>query len=461
MIYAPMDFQERRSSRPGITALDAPLDLGNLADSDSDVSLDLELEFRAANTSNYTDLLQTDDANDGLQFEIVGTVIGLISTPSTRPSRPEGSVISEKLEIGRWYGLKLSALSRGRVRVQLADRNPIVVNNRFFAAKDVRIGIGFNSERRFTGDIRNLRIVYGPARSTSSANAILALLALVGACYYAACITLYRRVVTSIFAKAYSEIVDRLKPFRPALHLKWRYHVTRCPDVERRRTIFCTVVAYGFVGAVVWHFMGGMFYGVPAPWNSFLPDPISRFSDFYQINSDWVRFRFDGVAYGLLYFPSTYLLVQMFTYFPSPYSAVAVFLAICCTFFAWYSYVNLRSDSPWASARDMLLGCFLTYPFIFLVHTANYEFFVAMFVGLFLFFYQRNQLRLAGFFLAFAISMKIMPGVFLVLLVADRRYRMLPEILAWIVLLSLVPLMIFRGGILDGPSHYLSNFNQS
>jgi hypothetical protein len=449
--------------KPEISALDAPLELGSLAAANSDIEFDLELEFRAADDSNHPNLLQTDDLNNGLRIEITGKTIALISSPTDRPAAPDGLIFSTALEIGRWYRFKLSALSQGSVRIQLADDHPIVLNRRFFKAHNVRIGIGFDNERRFSGDIRGLRIIYGPARS---ANEILLLPTLAGVSFYAWCLFLYRKKLRSTFEQAYQIIINSSRTFKigylRSFLRPWRAGSNlQSPDIETRRTIYCTVVAYGFVASVLWHFMAGMFYGVPVPWNSFLPAPISRFSDFYQIHSDWVRFHFDGVAYGLLYFPSTYLLVDVFTFFPTAYIAVAVFLAIGCTFFAWYSYISLKSDSGWATARDMLLGCFLSYPFIFLVHTANFEFFVAMFVALFFFFYQRRQFRIAGFFLAFAISMKLMPGIFLVLLVSDRRYRMVSEILAWVTLLSLTSLLIFDGGIRDGLSSYLSNFNQS
>jgi hypothetical protein len=448
--------------KPEISALDAPLELGSLG-ANSDIEFDLELEFRAADDSNHPNLLQTDDLNNGLRIEITGETIALVSAPTGRPANPDGLVLSTALEVGRWYRLKLSALSPGSVRIQLNDDHPIVLNRRSFKANNVRIGIGFDNERRFSGDIRGLRIIYGPARS---ANEILLLPALAGGFFYAWFLFLYRHQLRSMFEQAHQITINGAKTFKISGLRSFKLPRGAAPklhnsDIETRRTIYCTVVAYGFVASVLWHFMASMFYGVPAPWNSFLPDPISRFSDFYQIHSDWVRFHFDGVAYGLLYFPSTYLLVDFFTFFPTAYIAVAVFLAICCTFFAWYSYMSLKSDSGWATARDMLLGCFLSYPFVFLVHTANFEFFVAMFVALFFFFYQRQQFRIAGFFLAFAISMKLMPAVFLVLLVSDRRYRMILGILAWVILLSLTPLLIFEGGIRDGLSSYLSNFNQS
>jgi hypothetical protein len=451
-----------------ISASDVPFELGSLAGSSPDTDLELELEFRAANTSNYPNLLQTDDLNTGLRIEIAGSTIALVSAPANRPAEPEGQILSSALEIGRWYSLKMTASSHGSALIQLSDERPIALKQRFFAAKKFRIGVGFNNERRFSGDIRNLRITFGPVRSATET---LTLLALIVGFLYASCLFVFRRKLPLLYARCLLFYIHQL----PSALEKAHHFVANSPksfrlprsaepqnaDVGKRRTIYCTIVAYGFVASVFWHFMAGMFYNVPAPWNSFLPEPISRFSDFYQVNSDWVRFHFDGVAYGLLYFPSTYLIVNAFSLFPSAYTGVGVFLAISCTFFAWYSYINLRSDSVWSTARDMLLGCFLSYPFIFLVHTANMEFFVAGFVALFLFFYQREQFGIAGFFLAFAISMKLMPGVFLVLLLSDRRYRMILEIFAWVILLSLTPLLIFKGGILDGISTYLSNFNLS
>ena len=64
-------------------------------------------------------------------------------------------------------------------------------------------------------------------------------------------------------------------------------------------------------------------------------------------------------------------------------------------------------------------------------------------------------------FLAIPVSMKLFPAVFFVLMLSDKRYKDIFYTILWIIILTVVPLLIFQGGILDGFSGYIERFEFS
>jgi hypothetical protein len=59
------------------------------------------------------------------------------------------------------------------------------------------------------------------------------------------------------------------------------------------------------------------------------------------------------------------------------------------------------------------------------------------------------------------ISMKLFPAVFLILLLSDKKYREILYTLLYVFILSLIPLLIFDGGIRSGLGNYLNNLTAS
>jgi len=98
-----------------------------------------------------------------------------------------------------------------------------------------------------------------------------------------------------------------------------------------------TILIIGFIASVIFHYIKAMFYNGGVPFNTFLPPPGMRFCDFYGIFDAWIRLSFNGVTYGLSYFPSTYLIVDFFREFRDPYIAIIPYLFIFILFFGIYA----------------------------------------------------------------------------------------------------------------------------
>jgi len=88
----------------------------------------------------------------------------------------------------------------------------------------------------------------------------------------------------------------------------------------------------------------------------------------------------------------------------------------------------------------------MTYPVLFVINTANFEVFIFLFLCLFVYLYQKEMFVLSCIPLAAAISMKVIPAVFLILFISNKKYKEISLTLFGIFFLSILPLAIFEGG---------------
>ena len=97
-------------------------------------------------------------------------------------------------------------------------------------------------------------------------------------------------------------------------------------ELDRDGKIACSssLMLIGFAFIVTFYYIKGYIYGLPYPYNTFLTPPIP-FGDFLGVYDQWGRLKFNGIGFGLSYFPSTYLFINLFTKISSPIIAVLLF----------------------------------------------------------------------------------------------------------------------------------------
>jgi hypothetical protein len=78
---------------------------------------------------------------------------------------------------------------------------------------------------------------------------------------------------------------------------------------------------------------------------------------------------------------------------------------------------------------------------------------------MFIYFYQKGEVNYSVIPLAFAISMKLFPAVFLLLLFSDRKYKQLVYTIILVLILTLFSSFILYGGITGYLSKLMSNSN--
>lgn len=243
------------------------------------------------------------------------------------------------------------------------------------------------------------------------------------------------------------------------LYLKFR-NCELSRDIKLKYLI--TTITVGFVTITAFFYYRGMVLEMGFPKNTFLPAPVTRFGDYFGVVDQWSSMAFTGVGYGLSYFPGTYLIADVFSHIQPRMFSLTAFLAIFFCFFLIYAYLNLRSRNNHIETIQSVIVCaFMTYPVLFTIHTANIETFVFMFLCMFVYLYHRGKFALSSLPLAMCISMKVFPAVFLILFVADKKYKEIFLTLIAVVILSLLPLLIFDGGMSSGLDVYFGNLKAS
>ncbi|MFA5162317.1 MAG: glycosyltransferase family 87 protein [Elusimicrobiales bacterium] len=210
-----------------------------------------------------------------------------------------------------------------------------------------------------------------------------------------------------------------------------------CRDKTSKINTVAVVVLAGFAFCLIYLYTANQ----AAPFNTFLFPQEAQFSDYFDITT-WHPPRF-------YYFPFGFAVVDLFVAIQKD-TGLMYFLVIFMSFFVLYSWQYLKDGDTAGGIRNVIILSFFTFPFLFVMDRANFETFVYMFLALFLWFYRKNNTMLAAVFLGCAIAMKLFPAVFLVLFLADRKYReaalaaaMVPAL--W--LLSLLTVPTFQGQV--------------
>ena len=246
----------------------------------------------------------------------------------------------------------------------------------------------------------------------------------------------------------------------------WDLRLTR----DMKIAWLMTIVIAGFFSSVTFYYFRDFVFNPTAPVKAFLPQPDVRFGDFWSTINAWKTWQFAGINPGLSYFPATYLITQIFVAIndfglnngttdnlPFPYVYTLVFVPFCFAYCAW----GLRSDLKSETFLRAFVMTAMSYPVLFTIHTGNFEAFVFICITLFFYLFQTGRYRLSTLPLAMAISMKLFPAVFVVMYLCRRRYREIAYTGLYCFALTLLPLLIFRGGIRQGIGNYLKNFHAS
>lgn len=160
-----------------------------------------------------------------------------------------------------------------------------------------------------------------------------------------------------------------------------------------------------------------------APYDNFLTAPISKFGDFYGVDDEWNRFGWTGVGYGISYLPSMYLFVEFFQIVgATPQSRVLfyLFFTFILSIFLIIKILNSRTNQ----VKLCYLGVFLiSYPTMMIYSTGNLEGLVLVFVLTWLLLVTRGKYWQSSFILGLAVSIKLIPIVFLLSLFVIQSKR--------------------------------------
>lgn len=218
---------------------------------------------------------------------------------------------------------------------------------------------------------------------------------------------------------------------------------------EEKLKYFAIILIAGFGFSVFYHYIINRYVGLGYPWNTFLFMPVDHFNDFYNIV-------IKGTA-ETIYFPIARLVIVPFQMFRSHVLAMIVYMLLVFIPIVYYNWINLKCVKWIDSITYTFVFTFLAYPVLFLIDRANFESFVYLSLCLFIILYKQGKILLSCIPLAFAISLKLFPAVFVILLIADKKYKETFFVLAFVVLLSFTALMLLPGTMTENLTALFGN----
>lgn len=237
----------------------------------------------------------------------------------------------------------------------------------------------------------------------------------------------------------------------------------RMSSTQKIDTIKAITVA-GFTISVFFHYILSNYAGLGYyPYNTFLFTPSDRFRDFYNIFTATVGLNPYSSPVSV-YFPFTFVVIYPFTFFIMKQLAFAVFLFIFMKYTISYIYRNMPSSDKLNNGLNTFIFTFISYPFLFSLERGNVECLLFIFLSLFIYFYQKEEDLKSVIFLALAISMKLYPGVFCVLFVADKKYKNIFITAIMVSMITLFSAAVLEGGVVNsfiGLKRNLELFNQA
>lgn len=203
------------------------------------------------------------------------------------------------------------------------------------------------------------------------------------------------------------------------------------PTTKRSLRIFLTILLAFWVVAIASVLVQTAIFHRSYPHDTLLSNPPSRFSDFTVFYPRFAVYGNPDAFFSPKGVPFTYpapLLVcfrGLSRFFKDPLAAYLAILSAfsCLTICAAMKGLPRANGLRNLANIAVLASVALCFPLIFLIDRANLEgvVWIAAVLGLFLF--VRRNYPAAAIVLALATSMKLFPGVLLLLFLANKRYR--------------------------------------
>lgn len=199
----------------------------------------------------------------------------------------------------------------------------------------------------------------------------------------------------------------------------------------------------------------------PVP-GAFYPGPLGvhSFGDFLQPLWQARLSPSPFIAGYSSYLPAANGLFWLLNLFPFWVAFGFFYVAsICCI-----SYPIYESDSEldvWGRLRTLLGGAVFTYPFLSALDRGNIQLLTIGFVALSIHFSKKEDLTKSGAYLGIAIALKAYPALFLLLFLRKRQWRPVVSAVITAGILSLVPMILFDGGIVKNTQALIANLKSS
>lgn len=211
----------------------------------------------------------------------------------------------------------------------------------------------------------------------------------------------------------------------------------------------------GFVVAAWFYYVRVLYDGQTSfPQNTFLVNPSQRFHDFID-TSEMARTIDPYRSKMAIYPPFCFLAMAPFFAFKG-WIAYTLYFVVFLALTAKVLVSQLRRLVSRLAFVDVLALIAMAYPVLMVLDRGNPEGLVFLFLWKFVDDYRSRPGR-SAFFLACAIAMKIFPALFMIIPLADKRYKLARDSLGWVALLTVLSLFVFKSSPLESMRLFLEN----
>ncbi|OGT42152.1 MAG: hypothetical protein A3F13_04965 [Gammaproteobacteria bacterium RIFCSPHIGHO2_12_FULL_40_19] len=386
--------------------------------------VDISFKFKI-DKSNKTELILKTAPDHALTMLITPNALPIILVETGKKNEYNALKMTIlPVSTGHWHSVRIHFWNQHQLSTWFDNQHKINIQSDKinFKVSQIKIGSSLNTAEPFNGEIKNFKLSY------SKINIDLAYRIYI----FKNIFCCFGILLFIFFLRFWSE--------QPIL--------TKNQKVEW----FSFALLIGFIAMMTYQFIMSVYFpNLPGHQSTFVYPHSFPFSD-------WLV----TLMYGLnpyntpipgAYFPFSYLLVYPFFLMGSlglPIG-IMIFTGFVVIFVAYYfrlEDVAKNNIILTSNLKNIFIISLLSYPFWFTFDLANLEIFIFIFLGFFLYFFQKKKFYPAALMVACAGATKIYPLVFILLFIAERQYRAALFCVFTTIVLTIISLLVFHGGML-------------
>lgn len=224
-------------------------------------------------------------------------------------------------------------------------------------------------------------------------------------------------------------------------------------DKEKKINLLTTIILIGFVFGIIYHYIWKFYFGSYQALSTFLFPTNGSFCDFwgsFEYIKDLKPYQGDAGLW-VTYFPVAYIFTIPFAFIKN---LMISYLIYIMPFISYLIYMNIKNFncktfSKIQNFQNIFILTFMTYPFLYSLDKGNFDMFMFVILGLFVYAFKKEKYLLAAILLTIENSIKPFTFLFLVLFLIKKRYK---EFFLSLIL----TIILILGGFLIFPDNYLS-----
>lgn len=215
--------------------------------------------------------------------------------------------------------------------------------------------------------------------------------------------------------------------------------------------LLSTIVLVGFVAAVVFHYILGFYLNKPLLFDSFLFPSFASFCDIFDILPYIKDFKpYQEITLWVTYFPLTYIFMLPFVFIKNK---ILAYLIYTSGFLFYFTYMNIKTFScekfsKMQNFQNIFILTTITYPFLYIMDKGNFDMFLFILFGLFVYAFKKEKYFLAAVLLAVQNACKPLFILYLILFLMKKKYKETVLSLILTAILVLGSFMIFGEPVL-------------